>query len=179
VVIVAPKTGGRGSAYQLTAAGEAIRPIIENLGMWSQRWGGADIHLGDVDDKYLPWGLRRILRGTVLGKRRLVLRLDFHGLKGSRVARRSWWAVIGADDVDICFKDPGYDVHATIVADLLTFVRVLLGREALADALRARTIRFEGPRDIVREIPGWLYLDGRYMKAMGIAAANPTPDSRR
>jgi DNA-binding HxlR family transcriptional regulator len=179
VITVAPKRNGRGSEYQLTAAGEAIRPIIENLGMWSQRWGGSDIDLGDVDDRFLPWGLRRILRSTVLGRRRLVLRLDFHGLKGSRVARRSWWVVIGAEDVDVCFKDPGFEVEATISADLATFVRVLLGREALANALRARAIRFDGPRELVRELPGWLHLDGRYMKAIGIAAASPRPDFPR
>jgi DNA-binding HxlR family transcriptional regulator len=178
VIVGAPKSRGRGREYRLTDAGEAIRPIIESLGMWSQRWGGADIDLGDIDDKFLPWGLRRILRATLVGKRRLVLRLDFHGVKGSRVARRSWWLVIGAEDVDVCFKDPGHEVDATITADLLTFVRVLLGREPLADALRGRAIRFDGPREIVREIPGWFYLDGRYMKAMGIAAASPTPDFR-
>jgi DNA-binding HxlR family transcriptional regulator len=179
VISVAPKRNGRGSEYQLTAAGEAIRPIIESLGMWSQRWSGADIDLGDVDDKFLPWGLRRILRSTVLGKRRLVLRLDFHGLKGSRVARRSWWVVIDAEDVDVCFKDPGFEVEVTISADLATFVRVLLGREALANALRARAIRFYGPRELVRELPGWLHLDGRYMKTIGIVAASPTPDFPR
>ena len=171
VIVGVPKANGRGSEYQLTAAGEAIRPIIESLGMWSQHWGSADIDLGDVDDKFLPWGLRRILHHTLLGKRRLVLRLDFHGVKGSRVARRSWWVVVGADDVDVCFKDPGFEVDATITADLAAFVRVLLGRQALADALRARTMRFEGPREIVRELPGWLHLDGRYMKSLGISAS--------
>jgi DNA-binding HxlR family transcriptional regulator len=168
VVASTPKRNGRGSEYALTAAGEAVRPIIESLGMWSQRWGGADIDLGDVDDKYLPWGLSRILRHTLLGKQRAVLRLDFHGLKGSRVAKRSWWLVVGADDVDVCFKDPGYEVDATIVADLAAFVRVLLGREPLAVALRSRAIRFDGRADIVRVLPGWLCLDGRYAQSMGI-----------
>jgi DNA-binding HxlR family transcriptional regulator len=171
ILAAAPKLTGRRRAYDLTPAGEAIRPIIESLGMWSQRWGGADIDLGDVDDKFLPWGLRRILRRTVVGRRRLVLRLDFHGVKGSRVARRSWWLVIGADDVDVCFKDPGYEVDVTVVADLSSFVRVLLGHEPLAQALRMRAIRFEGPRELLRELPSWLYLDGRYMKGMGIASS--------
>jgi DNA-binding HxlR family transcriptional regulator len=172
VIVSAPKRNGHGSEYQLTPAGEAIRPIIESLGMWSQRWGGADIDLGDVDDKFLPWGLRRILRSTLVGKRRLVLRLDFHGVKGSRVARRSWWVVVGAEDVDVCFKDPGFEVEAAVSADLATFVRVLLGREPLARALRERTIRFDGPRELVRQLPGWLYLDGRYMKGLGISTAS-------
>lgn len=168
VLAAAPKRNGHGREYRLTPAGEAIRPIIESLGMWSQRWSN-DVDLQDVDDKFFPWGLRRILRKTVLGRRRLVLRLDFRGLKRSRVAQRSWWLVIGDDDVDVCFKDPGYEIDASVAADLLTFVRVLLGREPLAAALRAGTMRFDGPREIVRQLPAWLYLDGRYMNTMGIA----------
>ena len=175
VVKCVRKRNGRCSEYGLTEAGEAIRPIIEALGMWSQRWGGDHIDLGDIDNRFLPWGLRRILRRTVVGRRELVLRLDFHGVSGSRVARRSWWLVVGTDDVDVCYKNPGHEVDAIITADLLTFVHVLLGREPLARALHAGTIRFEGPRAIVREIPGWLYLDGRYMKSMGIARAAAPP----
>jgi DNA-binding HxlR family transcriptional regulator len=168
VLTSAPKRSGRGSEYALTDAGEAIRPIIESLGMWSQRWGGADIDLGDVDDKFMPWGLRRILHHTLVGRERCVLRLDFHGVKGSRVAKRSWWVVVGEDDVDVCFKNPGYEVDATIVADLSAFVRVLLGREPLAAARRSGAIRIDGRADIVRALPGWLCLDGRYSRSLGI-----------
>jgi DNA-binding HxlR family transcriptional regulator len=169
-VVVSTQSGnGRGNQYLLTPAGEAIRPIIESLGMWSQHWGRDDIPAGDIDDRYLPWGLRRILRSTLLGRRRLVLRLDFRGLKGSRVAQRSWWLLVGADDVDVCLKDPGFDVDAAIAADLRTYVRVMLGREPLTGALRAGSIRFDGPREIVRALPGWLHLDGRARESMGIA----------
>ena len=171
VLVSAPKQNGRGHEYGLTPAGEAIRPIIEGLGMWTQQWGSEKVDLDDVDDKFFPFALRRILRKTVVGKRRFVLRLVFRGLKKSRVAQRSWWLLIGDDDVDVCLKDPGYDVDATILADLSTFVRVLLGHEPLASALRSRDIRFEGPPEIVRELPGWLFLDGTYRKTMGIYPA--------
>ena len=67
-----------------------------------------------------------------------MLRIDFYGLKKSRVARRSWWVLIGADDVDVCIKDPGFEVAATITADLSTYVRVYLGHVPLATALRSR-----------------------------------------
>lgn len=77
--------------------------------------------------------------------------------------------MVDDEDVDICLKDPGYEVEATISADLLTFVRVLLGREPLARALRAGAIRLDGPRDIVRQLPAWLHLDGRAMTSLGIA----------
>lgn len=168
VVLSVPKPNGRGFEYVLTPAGEAIRPIIESLGMWSQRWGSGKIDPDDLDEKFFPWALRRILRKTVVGKRRLVLRLDFRGLKKSRVAQRSWWLVIGDEDVDVCTKNPGYDVDAVVAADLSTFVRVLLGHAPLAPAVRTGEIRFEGVRDVVRQLPHWLFLDGAMMKTMGI-----------
>jgi DNA-binding HxlR family transcriptional regulator len=167
VLVSVAKPNGRGFEYVLTPAGEAIRPIIESLGMWSQQWGSGEVDPNDLDEKFFPWTLRRTLRQTVVGKRRCVLRLDFHGLKKSRVAQRTWWLVI-ADDVDVCLKNPGYDVDVVIAADLSAFVRVFLGHQPLASALRAREIRFEGPKDIVRELPNWLLLDGSRMKTMGI-----------
>ena len=173
VLVSALKQNGHGREYALTPAGEAIRPIIESLGMWTQQWGTGRIDLADVDDKFFPFALRRILCKTVVGKRRCVLRLVFRGLKGSRVAQRSWWLVVGDEDVDVCIKDPGFRVDATIAADLATFVRVLLGHEPLASALRSRGIRIEGPRELARELPGWLLLDGRYKTTMGIWPAAP------
>src|SRR5690606_4948188 len=31
-------TRGAGSEYHLTAAGEELRPVIEAMGLWAQRW---------------------------------------------------------------------------------------------------------------------------------------------
>ena len=76
--------------------------------------------------------------------------------------------LIGADDVDVCIKDPGFEVAATITADLSTYVRVYLGHVPLATALRSRDIRFEGPKEIVRELPHWLLLDGSIRNGLGI-----------
>lgn len=175
VIVSAPKPGGRGREYLLTPAGDAIRPIIEHLGMWSLHWSGGTIDPHDIDDAYLSLTLRRVLRSTVVGQRRLVLRIDFYGLKKSRVARRSWWLLVNADDVDVCLKDPGFDVAAVIAADLTTYVRVYLGHVPLATALRAGQMRFEGPADVVRQLPRWLLLDGSVKQGLGIDRAEATP----
>jgi DNA-binding HxlR family transcriptional regulator len=180
VIVSAPKLGGRGREYLLTPAGDAIRPIIEKLGMWSLCWTDGDIDPNDIDDAYLSYTLRRILRSTVVGHDRVTLRIDFHGLKKSRVARRSWWLLVNADDVDVCLKDPGFEVTAVITADLTTYIRVYLGHLPLANALRSGQMRLEGPADIVRKLPRWLLLDGSIKQGLGIdhAAAKPAPTSQ-
>lgn len=156
--------------YRLTAAGEALRPIVEQMGMWAQQWRTGALADDDLDDKLLMWSLRRSLRLPADFRRRLLLRFDFHGLpRGSRVARRSWWLLAQQpDDVEVCVKDPGYDTDVVVVADLRAFTEVVLGRRTLAGALREGCVRLQGHPALVRSLPRWLPLNGEATQGMGL-----------
>ena len=56
--VVARHDDGREVSYELTLAGEELRPVVEALGAWGMRWTG---ELGDVDldPKLLLWDLHR------------------------------------------------------------------------------------------------------------------------
>lgn len=157
--------------YRLTAAGEALRPIIEQMGMWAQGWLRERLADDALDDKLLMWSLRRSLRLPPQIGRRVVLRFDFHGLpRSARVARRSWWLLAQRpDEVEICVKDPGYETDVVVVADLRAFTEVVLGRKALPTALREGCVRLQGLPALVRALPQWLPLNGEAMSSMGIA----------
>lgn len=156
--------------YRLTDAGEALRPIVEQMGMWAQQWRTGALADDDLDDKLLMWSLRRTLRLPGDFSRRLLLRFDFHGLpRGSRVARRSWWLLAQRpDDVEICVKDPGYDTDAVVVADLRAFTEVVLGRRTLAAAVREGGVKLQGHPALLRSLPKWLPLNGEAMHSMGL-----------
>jgi DNA-binding HxlR family transcriptional regulator len=160
----------RERGYQLTPAGEALRPLIEQMGLWAQHWGKATLSEDDLDDALLVWGLRRMLRlPPSLLERRTVLRLDFFGLPpAARVARRSWWLVVERGEVEVCLKDPGYEVDVILGADLRSFMEVLLGQRRFQSALRARSIRLSGAPAYVRQLPRWLPLNGEAKQALGI-----------
>jgi DNA-binding HxlR family transcriptional regulator len=159
------------TGYQLTEAGEALRPLIESMGLWAQHWLRRGLDDEDLDDKLLMWSLRRSLRLPADIGRRVVLRFDFHGLpRGARVARRSWWLLASRpDDVEICVKDPGYETDIVVVADLRAFTEVVLGRRALPGALREGCVKVQGQPALVRALPRWLPLNGEAMRSMGIA----------
>jgi DNA-binding HxlR family transcriptional regulator len=156
--------------YRLTAAGEALRPTIEQMGLWAQDWLRARLADEHLDDKLLMWSLRRSLRLPEGIGRPLLLRFDFHGLpRGSRVARRSWWLLAREPgDVELCVKDPGYDTDAVVVADLRAFTEVVLGRRTLAAALREGRVKLQGPPGVVRSLPKWLPLNGEALHSMGL-----------
>ncbi len=156
--------------YRLTAAGEALRPVIEQMGLWAQYWLKGGLADEELDDKLLMWSLRRSLRLPQALDRRVVVRFDFHGLpRGARVARRSWWLLAQrGGDVEICVRDPGYETDVAIVADLRAFTEVVLGRRTLAAALRERRVRLLGAPAMVRTVRGSLPLHGEAMQGMGL-----------
>ena len=162
------KETGQGHEYVLTLAGEALRPIIEAMGVWAQQWGSEQIGPEDLDDALLMWGMRRRINLEAVPPQKIVLQFDFQGLTKGRRTQRSWWMVIGNGEVDVCQKDPGFKVDVLIVADLSAFTHIWMGYTPLTPALKAGTVCFEGDRNLVRQVPAWLYLNGEWRYGMGI-----------
>lgn len=165
---IARRTGA--GEYRLTPAGEALRPIIEGMGLWALQWGQASLADHDLDDRLLMWAMRRYLRVPPAYKdRRVVLRFDFFGLPPSaRTATRSWWLVVERGEVEVCIKDPGYETALTMTADLRALMEVLLGQRAYNGALRDGSIRIDGAKAFVRSLPDWMPLNGEAKISLGI-----------
>ena len=136
-----PAASGRGFSYHLTPAGEELRPVVEALGAWGYRWGGADLPPGQLDPVLLMWFIRRRVQVRALRRARTVIRFDF------RRPRRSFWLRIEPPAVDLCFTDEGFDVELSIDADLPAVTAVWLGRLSLDEAIARGSIRLDGDDD--------------------------------
>jgi DNA-binding HxlR family transcriptional regulator len=174
VIAVRRNADGRATEYRLTPAGEGLRPSIEAMGMWAQRFGEGRIEAEDLDDGLLIWSFRRALRRERLPRRRVVLRFDFQGLPRGRVSRRSWWLIATPDQVDVCQKDPGFDVDVVISANMRAMVNVWLGTQSYASAIRSREIAVEGAPELVRAIPDLFPFRGEFQKRLYVTA-EPLP----
>jgi DNA-binding HxlR family transcriptional regulator len=167
---------GKGGEYRLTPAGEALRPVVEQMGLWARHWSTRGLLDQDLDDALLVWGLRRALRIPPQLRRRVVLRFDFYGLpRSARVARRSWWLLAQGSEVEICLKDPGFQTDVQVSADLRSFTEVLLGDRALKSAQREGRVKLQGDSALVRALPQWLPLNGEALSTLGIAPGTPVP----
>jgi len=136
-----PPTRGRGFSYHLTAAGEELRPVVESLGAWGYRWGGADLPQGRLDPVLLMWFIRRRVLVQAIRRAKTVVRFDF------RRPRRSFWLRIEPPAVDLCFTDEGFEIELAVEADLAALTAVWLGRLSLADAIAAGSVRLDGDED--------------------------------
>lgn len=141
--------------YHLTEAGEELRPVVETLGRWGHRWVTQELERDDLDPSLLMWDVHRRLDLAALPVRRAVVRFE---LTGTRRGMHRWWLVIDAesDEVDVCLKDPGFDVDLTVTSRLRTMVDVWLGYTPVRRALSAGNIQLDGRRDLIRTFPKWI-----------------------
>ena len=86
------------------------------------------------------------------------MRFDFRAVPSHYKGMRTWWLILDRREVDLCLKDPGFDVDVIVTADATTMARVWMGEVDLGQAMRAGSVRLEGPRPLVQALPGWLLL---------------------
>ncbi|MGH7391752.1 MAG: winged helix-turn-helix transcriptional regulator [Candidatus Rokuibacteriota bacterium] len=158
VVASVPKARGRGREYSLTAAGEEMRPVIDRLGEWGQRWARRQVRPEDLDAALLMWDIHRRIHHHRLPPRQIVVRFDFRGLPRFQVGRKTFWLVLSRRETDVCLKDPGFPLDLVVSADLEALSRVWMGDLPLSQALRHGLVSVDGPRDLARAFPDWLAL---------------------
>jgi DNA-binding HxlR family transcriptional regulator len=153
-----PLPSGRGREYQLTQAGKELHTVVDGLGEWGQRWGTGQFDPRNLDVGLLMWNVRRRMNAERLPAERVVLRFDFRALPAHYKGMRTWWLIIERPDVDLCLKDPGFDVDVVVSAEAAALARVWMGHLDFAQAVRSGAVRLEGPRALVQALPGWLLL---------------------
>ena len=150
-----PLEGGGGHEYHLTQAGEELRPWVELMGVWSQRWVRRPVTPEDADPALLMWDMRRNINLERLPDERVVVRFEF---RGAPKGKRSWWLVLERPETDLCLSDPGFGVDLTVHTEAVTMSSVWIGDLDLAGAIRSGLIVLQGPSHLRRAFAGWLSL---------------------
>lgn len=138
--------------YQLTAAGAELEPLLFHLGEWGAKYAFPDPRPDEMDPDLLLWWMHRRLDRARMPERRVVIEFAF-----SDTPKR-YWLVVDADDVSICYQDPGFEVDVVVLSDLTTMYEVWLGRRELYDALGEGKVQLSGLPGAVRAFPRWLEL---------------------
>lgn len=134
---------GHGHVYRLTPAGEALFPVLEQMGVWAQQWLRHEITRPENLNPYLlMWEIRRHVRTTQgLQEDRKVV---YFRLDGVTASKRQYWLVFESDDIDICTRDPGFDVDLWVSGHIRHVVEVWLGHTGLDTALEDGRLRLDG-----------------------------------
>src|SRR5215813_13889904 len=76
IIVRAKQPRGRSADYRLTPAGEELRPLINQLGTWGQRWSRSRMTADDLDASFLMWDIRRNLRTRSLPSQRTTIAFE-------------------------------------------------------------------------------------------------------
>src|SRR5690606_10520791 len=90
---------GQEREYRLTQAGEELRPLVEGIGRWGQKWVRSRLAVEEIDVGLLMWDMRRFLAADRLPGGTTVIHVEF-----TDVARRRkhWWLICSDGQVDLC-----------------------------------------------------------------------------
>ncbi|MCC6469523.1 MAG: helix-turn-helix transcriptional regulator [Alphaproteobacteria bacterium] len=164
---------GTGHDYVLTRAGDALRPIVDQLGRWGLVHGRDRLAPAENDPLVLMWGLRRRVDRAALPPRRVTVRFEFSALPANRTRMRLWWLVLERRDVDVCRKDPGFPVDVTVAGRIDALVQVYLGHKTWPE-VAGRALKIDGEREVTRSLASWLRLDqviGRDLPVVPLTAS--------
>jgi len=144
---------GKHVTYTLTEAGQELKPIIMQLGVWGHRWVRSQLTREDLDPSLLIWDIHRNIDTVSFPPDRAVLLFEFGDYDKKF---RYFWLIVTNDEVDVCIKDPGHEVDLHIVTDTKTLTGVWMGDLSLRHALRTKLISLYGSSSLKRNISNWL-----------------------
>jgi DNA-binding HxlR family transcriptional regulator len=143
----------KGVIYSLTSAGEEVGPIIEQLGVWGQRWARSDLNKKDLDPSLLMWDAHRRIDTAHFPGERTVLRFEFVDYPSKL---RLWWLVVTGEEVDICLKDPGHEVNLFIQSTLKTMTQIWVGDLSVKKARRDKLLHLTGDSVLRNSMSSWI-----------------------
>lgn len=156
VVVRAPAGRGDGFEYRLTEAGRELRPIIEAVGVWGQRWVSTEATLRRLDADLLMWDIRRNIDTEPMPRRRVTVQFEF---TDRPAGQRDYWLVVEPGRaVDLCKLDPGFEVDLYVSTDLRTMTEIWLGYTSIDRAKSDGRLVLSGARALQTDLRAWLKL---------------------
>lgn len=173
--IVARAASGRPAdlhEYRLTPAGLELRPIVEAVGVWGQRWVTTEATLRHLDANLLMWDIRRNVRAEPAPRARTTIEFIFND---RAPPERTYWLVVERGrEADLCLLDPGFDVDLYVSTDLRTLTEVWLGYSDWSRAMGSGALRLTGTRELAAQLRAWL--PGSSFAAVAKQAGAPRGD---
>lgn len=154
VILKRRLNGQRGHEYRLTPAGKELSAVVEALVVWGMRWARDEMDDSDLDVTFLMFDVQRNLNLDELPDGETVLCFRFPDL--DEFSR--WWLVCDGGDVDLCYQDPGKDIHVYITATSHDMIGVWMGDLPLSEALADERVLLVGEKAIVNRFRKWFPL---------------------
>ncbi|WP_460087383.1 winged helix-turn-helix transcriptional regulator [Roseibium sp. LAB1] len=157
IVTCQPAENGAGNIYGLTEAGLALFPVLESMGRWAQAHSSNDMTRDEnLDPDLLMWNIRRRVTSEGIPREKHFVVL-FHFM-GVPTKRSRFWLLFWDGEIEVCVRDPGYEIGLAVTAHIRTLTQVWLGHLPLDSAIRKHELLLEGDKADVQAFSRWFTL---------------------
>ena len=146
--------GVDGWEYQLTPAGEELRPIVLQLGHWGARWVGSRLRREQLDAGFLMWDIRRFAQINQFPRHRRVV-IHFH-FRDAGARERRWWLVVENGEADLCRDDPGHELTLIVESTVRALTEIWTGDSDPKTELATKRLSVAGAEGDTRSLWRWL-----------------------
>jgi DNA-binding HxlR family transcriptional regulator len=150
-LVVKVMPAGKPPTYRLTEAGLELRPIIDQLGTWGQRWLSPP-RGSELSSALLITDIISEMDTTSLPEQPVCLEIVFT----DTVPPRNWWLVLAQNKVDAHITDPGRRAAVKITGTLSALTDIWLGNATWLQAAQRSLVQLHGPQSMVRSTIAWL-----------------------
>lgn len=155
VVETRPTEHGSRKTYHLTPAGAEFLPMVQNLGVWGQRWSRRKLEEHEVDLGLLLWALERSVKPDAFGTESAVVRLQ---LTDQPKGKDIWWLLNQDNACELCLEDPGFEVMLYLSCTLPDMIYIIRGDLTLAAAIANDLLDVIGSARARKRLSAWLNL---------------------
>ncbi len=146
----AGQPGRSGGGYTLTAAGDALTPIVWAIGHWAAEWNFGNPTEEECDGLSLLWRMHQHAVPAKLPQQRTVAHMVLTGPGAAE-----GWLCLERRGVTVCKDDPGYEVDLAVQGDTGALQRWLIGLVPFRTLITAGDVRLLGPSRLTRAFPTW------------------------
>jgi len=148
VVTVTRAPTGRGSSYELTEMGQALKTVCDALGQWGARWLEIEPH--HLDPAYVLWATTKLVDVARLPDRTVVVRFDLGG------GPDRYWLILRRPQPELCSRGLGYVEDLVVRTDAACLVDIHLTRTSYARAARSGRLALDGPPGLAHDFFTWI-----------------------
>ena len=127
------------------------------------RWARDQMDQRDLDVTFLMYDVQRGIDTSVFPDGETVVQFTFPDLDQFN----RWWLICAGRDIDLCYEDPGKDVHCYVTSPSKMLIEAWMGDVPLRAVLASGQFQIVGDGQICRSFSRWF--------ARSAAATIPRP----
>ncbi|MDX1455889.1 MAG: helix-turn-helix domain-containing protein [Gammaproteobacteria bacterium] len=152
IVLKKKLSGKKGYEYRLTPQGQALKPVLTEMGRWGMGWVFDTMDQYELDAAVLVRDFAVAMKLDELPSGDATIQFIVTG-EDAAIRR---YVTVRDGSAEVCNQDLGHEADVYLTADLKTYGRIWYGEVTVADAVEKGILKVVGNRAYTDCVSRWL-----------------------